>query len=213
MVGNTPDRNKPNAVILEASKTTHVWLLWSLSMVLKCCCHGSSVGTWKGLFLPLCVPGLDSGSKRSIRETQRGTSFSALARCGLDKRPHSMLGLMNPFDLWLWDLLSVGWDLMCWKKRAEFDGFFFYVVNRLSKVLGIWAFSWVMEKSSGWHLFIPSSFAVWLVSRISWTSWLTLIMILVRLRKMSTSTVIAGLKSWLKAVLLSPVWIFLVRWR
>lgn len=45
-----------------------------------------------------------------------------------------------------------------------------FVLYRHCKVLGTWACSWAMEKSSGWNLYIPSSFAAWPPSKTFWTS-------------------------------------------
>lgn len=69
-------------------------------------------------------------------------------------------------------VLSVTADLMrrrceCWVDVCVF------IFARPYKVSGTWAFSWVTARSSGWRLFIPSSYAAWPLSKTSWTSWLT----------------------------------------
>lgn len=164
---------------------SRVWLMWLLSTVLKCCCHGSSTEEGNRLFLPLCVLRPTCGSKPSIREW---------CRDGLPLRPRPGVGRTKALTARLASgalLMSQLWDM---QSLAEFclrlsETWFaedvsrccVFVVTRHYKVLGTWAFSWVMERSSGWRLFIPSFFVAWPPSKTSLTSWSTLITTSVRL--------------------------------
>lgn len=157
----------------------HMWLRWLLSVVLKCCCHGPATEEGSKLFLPLRVLRPDCGSKPSFRDGCRG---------GLPPRRGPGVGwtkgltaclasgtlLISDFETrshshWV---LSVAADLMLQEMWA-LSGYCVFMFARPYKVSGTWAFSWVTERSSGWHLFIPSSYAAWPLSKTSWTSWST----------------------------------------
>lgn len=127
------------------------------------------------LFLPLC--GCDQTPVQSPA-SERCVGRDFLPGRGLDKGPHSMLGLRDPFDLRLWDMQSLTLSSVskCGSDVLEMwvlSGFCVFGVARLYRVSGTWAFNWVTGRSSGWRLFIPSSSAVWPPSKTSWISWST----------------------------------------
>lgn len=95
----------------EALCFSHVWLLWLLSTVLKCCCHGPSTEKGNRLFLPLCVLRPTCGSKPSIRER---------CREGLPPRPRPGVGRTKGLTACLASgtlLISRLWDM---QSLAEF---------------------------------------------------------------------------------------------
>lgn len=151
-----------------------MWLLWLLSMVLKNCCHGPSTETGNGLFLPLCAA-TSLWFKAKHQRDVEGDFLLTLGQVWAGQRASQHAWPQGPFwsstfricshsltsvIFWRFDMVKM-W--VCSWYRAS-------VVARHYKVLGTWDFSWATEKNSGWHLFIPSSFAVWLLSRTSWTS-------------------------------------------
>lgn len=103
-------RQEVDGHVIKGSETLlpcHVWPLCLLSVVLKCCCHGSATQPGSGLFLPLCATTRLRFKAKLQRREERTTSSSPWARCGLDKGPRSMLDLRDPFDLRLWHTQSL----------------------------------------------------------------------------------------------------------
>lgn len=122
------------------------------------------------------------GSKSSIRERCRE---GLPARCkpgvgrtkGLTACLASETRLISDFESFSQSLSSVNYCRFDVLKMLR--GCCVFVVARHYRVLATWAFSWVMGRSSGWRLFIPSSFVAWPLSKTFSTSWSISIMTLV----------------------------------
>lgn len=157
-----------------------MWRLWLLSMVLKRCCHGSSIEKGNmAIFTSVCV--CCNQTAVQSRASERGVErdfLLALRQVWAGQRASQHAWPQGPFDLRLLDMQSLTLSSVSYWRFDVLEmwvlrGHCVFMIGRRCKVSGTWAFSWVTERSSGWRPFIPSSCAVWRLSKTSWTSWST----------------------------------------